>query len=126
MWKRVHLETAALQEGKAVIAADVEAVPWSAAELRAKIELSFNGRLAAEAETKLNPAGKIEFEVENPRLWWPRPYGSPDLYDAEVILYEDEKETDRKSFRFNIYILRIQKNTSLWKKIPFHSVKYLN
>lgn len=107
VWKTVHLETTELQNGKAVVSAKLEAAPWKMAELKAKIELSFEGKLAAEAETELIPAGKVEFQVENPQLWWPRPYGLPNLYDAEVILYEDGKETDRRSFRFGIRTIRL-------------------
>lgn len=51
-------------------------------------------------ETKVYCASnKIGFEVQNPKLWWPKNYGEPNLYDVDFILYKGEKEVDRVSFK---------------------------
>jgi beta-mannosidase len=33
---------------------------------------------------------ELEVVVEQPRLWWPRGLGSPDLYDAEVAIVDED------------------------------------
>ncbi len=46
--------------------------------------------------------GSTEIRVENPRLWWPRPYGEAALYEVSACLYEDGAEVDSRQFRFGI------------------------
>lgn len=35
-------------------------------------------------------AGRINLEVANPKLWWPRGYGQPDLYEVTTELLQDD------------------------------------
>lgn len=46
--------------------------------------------------------GSAEIRVENPHLWWPRPYGEAALYEVSACLYEDGMEADSRRFRFGI------------------------
>ncbi len=48
--------------------------------------------------------GFVSFEitVENPRLWYPVGYGSPDLYDVNFILKDKDQVQDRIDCRFGI------------------------
>jgi beta-mannosidase len=39
-------------------------------------------------------SGKLNFNIEKPKLWWPRDYGDPNLYDVKVTLFKDEIEVD--------------------------------
>lgn len=36
-------------------------------------------------------AGVLRFVIDNPRLWWPRGYGSPNLYQVKYELYKNER-----------------------------------
>jgi beta-mannosidase len=43
-----------------------------------------------------------EFALKNPSLWWPNGYGKPNLYDACVKLFSQEKLLDEATIRVGI------------------------
>ena len=58
-----------------------------------QLGLKVNGRCGQSTFTanhKLEfTAGRFEIEVENPKLWWPRGYGDPNLYHVTSQLLDD-------------------------------------
>ena len=42
------------------------------------------------------------FEVDEPKLWWPRGYGEPALYDASVEVYADAELLDDATIKVGI------------------------
>ena len=51
------------------------------------------------------------FGVETPRLWYPRNYGEPDLYDVTVTLLKNNEERDRVSFRSGLRIVELERTS---------------
>jgi len=52
---------------------------------------------------KLNPSSHPSLRIENPRLWWPKGYGNPFLYDVELsFTTEDGDLSDRTCFKSGI------------------------
>lgn len=47
-------------------------------------------------------------KIENPRLWWPRTLGEPNLYDYNIKLFSDGVLCDEKSGSFGIRTVRIE------------------
>ncbi len=43
-----------------------------------------------------------QLNVQNPRLWWPKGYGEPNLYDANFTFKIDDKVSDAKDFKVGI------------------------
>lgn len=43
-----------------------------------------------------------QLKMENPRLWWPKGYGEPNLYDANFTFKVDDKVSDTKDFKVGI------------------------
>ena len=43
-----------------------------------------------------------QLKMENPRLWWPKGYGAPNLYDANFTFKVDGKVSDAKDFKVGI------------------------
>ncbi|WP_455642839.1 glycosyl hydrolase 2 galactose-binding domain-containing protein [Parabacteroides sp.] len=43
-----------------------------------------------------------QLKMENPRLWWPKGYGEPNLYDANFTFKVDDKVSDAKDFKVGI------------------------
>ena len=52
-------------------------------------------------------AQALSFPVENPRLWWPRPYGEPFLYDFSLRLTRDGQLLDERRQRFGIRTIEV-------------------
>ena len=104
VFETVHLRTVCLKEGRAVLAASLKANPFGQEGTdgcTAQLLFSFEGTFAAQIELPADGT-ETEFPLENPRLWWPRPYGKANLYDVTAVLFKDGKETDRREFRFGI------------------------
>ena len=76
----------------------------------------FRGRCgdsSFEAEQTLwHTAGKLHAVVQNCRFWWPRPSGSPELYDASVELSRDGEVLDIYTERVGVRTVEL-KRTSL-------------
>ncbi len=43
-----------------------------------------------------------QLNMQNPRLWWPKGYGAPNLYDANFTFKIDDKVSDSKDFKVGI------------------------
>lgn len=69
-------------------------------KLSVEFSLSRNGKQAAYGRTLVSShAGRHIMGVDNAELWWPRGYGEPALYDAEVKLLDEKGnvvDTDRR------------------------------
>lgn len=117
---KFHLRTAEIRDGEAVLEAEWEPEFYesgSGKQLSLKVELYAENRLAAGQELLsgtgspaqgeaggLSGGGKAcaRIRVPHPRLWWPRPYGEPALYEVRLRLYEDGREVDDRQLRFGI------------------------
>ncbi|HUW33919.1 MAG TPA: glycoside hydrolase family 2 [Planctomycetota bacterium] len=47
-------------------------------------------------------AGRLAFNVDDPRLWWPRGYGEANVYDVSLSLLKNGAEIDRFDFILGI------------------------
>jgi beta-mannosidase len=57
--------------------------------LRVKVALGFRGKeILRQSEPLLSFSGRISLRVPDARLWWPRGYGEPALYDADVQILD--------------------------------------
>jgi hypothetical protein len=69
-------------------------------------ETAFEQEVAlAASETKairLDPSTTPALKLQNPRLWWPKGYGEPYLYDAKLSFDIDGKTSDRTAFRSGV------------------------
>lgn len=105
--KKVHLRTEHISDRAAVIEAELEAAVYEEAELEAEVIFSWKGETAAKTAVALEKGRKVSLQIENPHLWWPRPYGEPALYDVSVILREKGKAVDQRQLRFGIRTVRL-------------------
>lgn len=60
--------------------------------------------LAAGEEKEITFSAKDfpQLQVNNPRLWWPKGYGEPNLYDASFTFKINDKVSDSKDFKVGI------------------------
>jgi hypothetical protein len=63
-------------------------------------EISVKGN--SEVIVDLNPATVKEFNIVNPRLWWPNGYGKPDLYRIRIQYSNAKGIVDETTFLFGI------------------------
>ncbi|OOF90956.1 glycoside hydrolase family 2 protein [Aspergillus carbonarius ITEM 5010] len=68
-----------------------------------KFTLSFEGEeIARETATAENRIAKVNFDIHQPRLWWPHGYGDPNLYEISVSLEKDQDEHHKVTKKIGI------------------------
>lgn len=72
-----------------------------------KVELLDNGRTAFTKQIPLYVfQGRTwvneDFEIPDPKLWWPNGMGEPNLYDVELTLMDNGTPVDKLTFDFGI------------------------
>lgn len=53
--------------------------------------------------------GKLFFTVQNPKLWWPKGSGNPNIYEAEIKLIKNGEIIDKSSFHFGIRMAELER-----------------
>lgn len=108
-----YLYTKVVEPGSARIG--LEVATDTAAEDAGAYSLTV--RLEKEAETVFVREGglcdfkSLEIAVDNPALWWPRPYGKPELYDFTMTLKKNGAIVQEKRQKFGIRTVElIQEN----------------
>ena len=66
------------------------------------LELQADGEKVFARELTRKEAEDFSFTLDKPRLWWPRPYGDPFLYEVRICLRGENGVLDERSFRFGI------------------------
>jgi len=87
-WMTVRIDRAAKS---AELYADYQLrIPFAMIDgLRVKTTLKLRGReLLTQSDPLLSHAGRISLRVNEPQLWWPKGYGDPVLYDAELQILD--------------------------------------
>ena len=59
---------------------------------------------------KLNPSTTPALRLKNPKLWWPKGYGNPHLYDVTLSFLADGKTTDNTSFKSGVRQMDFDEN----------------
>ena len=62
------------------------------------VELAAN----EEKTVTFDPNSFSQLKVQNPRLWWPKGYGAPNLYDANFTFKVGDAVSDAKDFKVGI------------------------
>jgi len=57
-------------------------------------------------------AGRYKFSVDNPKLWWPKGYGEPNVYDAVLRIYSEGELVHEKKTSFGIRSVELQRSES--------------
>ena len=77
-------------------------------------DVSFEQAITLQANeiklVELNPSIIPALHLKNPKLWWPKGYGEPHLYDVNLSFYVDGKETDRTSFKSGVRQMTFDEN----------------
>jgi len=95
----------------ASLRASAELHNYSDSEQKAVLKVAIEG-VEIEKEFTLSPENSQRVEltaeefaalvIDNPRLWWPRQMGSPELYSAEFSVEVNGEVSDRSIFDFGI------------------------
>lgn len=84
------------------------------------LELQADGEKVFARELTGKEAEDFSFTLDKPRLWWPRPYGEPFLYEVRICLRGENGVLDERSFRFGIRTVElIQEKDEGGEKLSF-------
>ncbi|MCX6255613.1 MAG: discoidin domain-containing protein [Bacteroidia bacterium] len=69
-------------------------------------EITFEEEVTLEPSSskvvKLNPSTHPALQLIKPKLWWPKGYGEPNLYDVELIFRTADGVSDKKKFKSGV------------------------
>ena len=69
-------------------------------------DVSFEEKVSIEPSEekviKLNPVNHPELHFKNPKLWWPKGYGTANLYKVELVFKTTDGISDQKEFKSGI------------------------
>lgn len=106
-----YLRTESLEDGDALLALDADlAFPNPDADphgLEIRLTLREGGACRLEETWPAASGSTRRFRLPHPRLWWPRPYGEPFLYDAEITLLRGGQCVDARRFRFGVRTIEL-------------------
>lgn len=66
-----------------------------------------------EKTVKFDPEQFAQLKVQNPRLWWPKGYGEPYLYDANFTFKVADQVSDAEDFKVGIRQMTFNENNSI-------------
>lgn len=104
--EEVRLTTKNLQNGKAEMHLQC-ALRNEKDEDVVEIEMCSKGKIVCTYHLDAKTADSFTFYLENPKLWWPKPYGEPFLYDVKIRLIRQGNICDEKSFRFGVRVVEL-------------------
>jgi len=89
----MYFTTLSVDPGEATLAVSFELSTDLALlpQLRLRVEGHCGESTFAQVHKLEFSAGRFEIRVRDPRLWWPRGYGDPNLYKVTTQLLQDEK-----------------------------------
>lgn len=117
----VHVRQDHAQPGKVTLTCHVTAERITAAPLKARCQVSFDGEEIDRQVVTLNGgSGKATLAVADPRLWWPNGLGDQPLYAVSVILTnEADHALDAWSKKIGLRTLRLVRQADEWGE-SFH------
>lgn len=68
----------------------------------------------------LTHTSQLIVPVKNPRLWWPRNYGDPDLYETEIVLEHKGEVLDRVTCNFGLRTVQLERTSCAGENGTFH------
>ncbi len=69
---------------------------------------------------------RLTLHVPSPRLWWPRGYGAPDLYETTVELWRDDRPVSRWTGRIGLRTVRLDRTPLCTPDHPGRFQFYVN
>lgn len=60
------------------------------------------------------PEEHIILDINHPKLWWPNGYGEQPLYRINLVLTEDETESDHYSTRIGLRTMTVEQKEDQW------------
>ena len=104
-------------EGQVNLTVSAQADVVDAANLKARVTVSYKGQVVAQGVTKVRKSGSAmaSLKIEDPQLWWPLNMGRQPLYDVKVELVNDAGKTlDTQNKRIGLRTLRLDRHKDQW------------
>ena len=74
---------------------------------------------------KFTPAEFSQLSIDNPRLWWPHPYGKQELYTAQIEFVTENKVSDQQEVKFGVREVSTYINDEGWRGYMVNGKKIL-
>ncbi|MBC7255524.1 MAG: glycoside hydrolase family 2 protein [Chloroflexi bacterium] len=120
----VHILQDHAQPGQVALEVRVKAETLREADLRAQVQVRFEGEPVAEASVPLRAGeGIAHLVIRNAKLWWPNGLGAQPLYEVHVTLTNDAgRALDEAKRRIGLRTLRLVRKPDAWGESFYFAV----
>ncbi len=93
----------------------VKVEQWNQKNIDAVVNVTApDGQKISAAIHRCRYENHIPMDINDPQLWWPNGYGQQPLYDVEVILQNDDRVLDTKTFTIGLRTLTVKREPDEW------------
>ncbi len=131
IWREIKLEgtsAARLEDvhiqqhhnlGKVLLTATIKLDRWSVEDMTLQLRLIHPDGKMQLAEASIN--GKddtacLSLDVNSPQLWWPNGLGAQPLYKREIVLMDNYRQLEKRSFQLGLRRLELCQDPDPWGK----------
>jgi beta-mannosidase len=129
IWKDIRIESYSLARlgnvhvrqlhvaGRVTVSAAVTLDQWQSADLSAILKITAPNGKTQTLETALLPGGAItnlQFEIENPQLWWPNGFGPQPLYQLQLTLQNGVSILDSRTYQIGLRTIELRREPDEW------------
>lgn len=103
----IHVYTESINDKEAMLSMQME-MSAMAPDYEVLFEMRFNEEVVHKQKGTVEEMENYSFHVNDPQLWWPHPYGEPNLYTVVVKLYFKGEMVDSKKLSIGIRTVELQ------------------
>lgn len=81
-------------------------------DFSAKITISGDNRIFEKTIKIFSKHQRVQLDIENPLLWWPKNYGRQNMYDVTISLYKDSLVQDEVFYKHGIRTVFLKRTSS--------------
>ena len=105
------------KDSNVLVTVDIMIEDWgnSNASVRTVIENPM-GEIVASLDNIYENKAHVTFEINNPKLWWPKGYGGQPLYKVTVELLCADIITDKSEYKIGLRTITVNQKDDCWGK----------
>lgn len=103
-------------ENKVALGINISLKDYDGSFHKARVQIGFEGKEISSMSVNVSTEKTfVEMEIANPKLWWPSNMGKQNLYDVEVLLFDEKgQKTDTKKTRIGLRTLILERKKDEW------------
>ncbi|MCX7842062.1 MAG: glycoside hydrolase family 2 protein, partial [Clostridia bacterium] len=88
---------------------------WALVQSDLRVAIKYpNGEFLVKTMSFMESESTVSMEIENPELWWPNGYGKQPLYEINIELLDNGRQSDFRSYKIGLRTLTVTQKDDQW------------